>query len=140
MNEAYYLESKIAKYPRIIICEKTVEDFLDRKGDKSDDKRLKNLLRKDADENFYYLDYLKKEELFKSSDDYSIMLQRTEGIIQDGKLSEEESIRQKYVWLERYYEAVLNKEKECVYDQNNIKVENKYGPDYFRTHSTPPRE
>ena len=46
MNEAYYLESKIAKYPRIIICEKTVEDFLDRKGDKSDDKRLKNLLRK----------------------------------------------------------------------------------------------
>ena len=77
-------------------------------------------MRKDADENFYYLDYLKKEELFKSSDDYSIMLQRTEGIIQDGKLSEEESIRQKYVWLERYYEAVLNKEKECVYDQNNI--------------------
>lgn len=120
MNEAYYLESKVAKYPRIIICENTITDFLDKKGDKSGRKKLNNILRKDVGENFFYLDYLRKEELFKSSDEYSFMLQKTEDIIQDGKQSTEENIRQKYVWLEKYYRAIISKKKEGEFDETEI--------------------
>lgn len=76
MNEAYYLESKIARYPRIVIYEDTVNDYLKKMADSDYDKKmLESILRKDANEHIYYLDYLGNSEVFSSYDDYDMMLQ-----------------------------------------------------------------
>ena len=59
MNEAYYLESKVAKYPRIVVRERVIMDYLKKYVDNNPNKvKLLKLLIQDEDANVYYLDYL----------------------------------------------------------------------------------
>ena len=115
MNEAYYLESKVAKYPRIIICEDIIIHYCNikrRNVSGSVDNKLIKLLRKDYGEDFYYLDYLGNTKLISSDEDYQHMLQKIKRIIRYGKQVSDEKTLPKYIWLEKYYISVMNRTNE----------------------------
>ena len=110
MNEAYYLESKVAKYPRIVVLEKTIMDYLKKSGDNNPNKvKLLKLLRLDEGANVYYLDYLGNKDLFDSVNDYNTMLQTIESIIKHGKQLSDGKTLEKYEWLGEYYKMVMDK-------------------------------
>lgn len=110
MNEAYYLESKVAKYPRIVVRERVIMDYLKKYVDNNPNKiKLLKLLRLDEDANVYFLDYLGKKDLFNSTIDYNTMLQTIESIIIHGKKSSDGKTLEKYEWLGEYYKMVMDK-------------------------------
>lgn len=110
MNEAYYLESKVAKYPRIVVRERVIMDYLKKYVDNNPNKvKLLKLLRLDEDANVYFLDYLGKKDLFNSTIDYNTMLQTIESIIIHGKKSSDGKTLEKYEWLDEYYKMVMDK-------------------------------
>ena len=109
MNEAYRLESKIAKYPRIVICKETVENYLKKTTSEEQNKdKLDKLLKWDNSDGIYYLDYLGNSELFCAFGDYNLMLDKIASIIRHGKQTGDEKTRGKYLWLERYFREVLD--------------------------------
>lgn len=110
MNEAYYLESKVAKYPRIVVRERVIMDYLKKYVDNNPNKvKLLKLLIQDEDANVYYLDYLGNKDLFNSVNDYNTMLQTIESIIKHGKQSSDGKTLEKYEWLGKYYKMVMDK-------------------------------
>lgn len=126
MNEAYRLESKIAKYPRIVICEDTVKTYVQMHPSTGEDaknqEKLESLLRQDSGENIYYLDYLGNPALFNSYEDYRLTLQIIENIIRHGKQADDAKTKSKYDWLEKYYITVLDEViKENEFGHSNLK-------------------
>lgn len=124
--EAYLLESEVARYPRIIISErleKLIENLsknqvYERRNNDFycliiDEKFKMQYLRKDIDGKTYidflgglfirhYIMYLNNNEDFKK--DY---LNKIETLIEEGIVSDNIKIREKYIWLNKKYNSKL---------------------------------
>lgn len=106
MNEAYYLESKIAKYPRIIIAKELkeqievdlAESLLSRTQFTSVPQYCK-LFQIDED-GYCYLDYVNPDENYYEygKEDHLNALER---LVQKNLQTADEHIKEKYLWLQK---------------------------------------
>lgn len=114
MNEAYYLESKCAIYPRIIINkEDIIEGICKTRAEQNtmeqDIKYVMSCLKVDDDERFY-LDILRQhQELGDWGDEYYNWLVNIRKTIVSGlnQYSNSPRIYKKYNWLKKYYNDVV---------------------------------
>jgi hypothetical protein len=120
---AYYLESKLAIYPRIIISniiistlkekgllkKKTVEDYVGKYKQNSnipvstDDAvhtQIELLIKHSAEDGFYFVNQFHPIETVLFSDEKKA---RIEAVIQDGLASKSEIVKVKYQWLETHF-------------------------------------
>jgi len=113
---AYELESKQAKYPRVLVDECVIEEFYRNRrlcvhDPKTDAAYLRDMLQKDTDGKLF-VDYLRvvAGELDDPSA-YPGHMAKLRGFI-DQRLREFagiESVHEKYEWLSRYHNKTLNK-------------------------------
>lgn len=103
MNKAYYLESKKAVYPRIILEQEIIEAGKSAHArhhiPEQEEKSIMSLLSKDSD-GFYFVDYICKaqNELDDPELDYPMYLFELRNLLQNGLENPECSIRKKYEW------------------------------------------
>lgn len=141
MNEAYLLESKKAKYPRVIADVHNINEFIKEqvklgKADHYDVKDILKLLKQDRDGK-YFVDMLRQDgELSDVGDEYFQWLKNLRKVIVEGlnryafpKMKLNEKLRRilnrklnksakrnrhifvKYEWLKEYYNSVVADEK-----------------------------
>lgn len=112
MNRAYFLESKKAKFPRIIIDPEYAEqlyEFNENKYRKSDFQRISNgnILCRDLD-NFVYLNYLNSVKLGMNRMESEYVIENAlklcdiERSVKRETIELQKSIKEKYDWLEKY--------------------------------------
>ena len=112
MNRAYFLESKRAKFPRVIIDPKYAEDlysFNENKYRNDSFQRLTNgeILCRDID-GLIYLNYLNSMKLSMNQMESEYILENAlqlcnkERNIKRATTELQESIKEKYDWLEKY--------------------------------------
>lgn len=112
MNRAYYLESKSARFPRVIVDPEYAEDlytFNENKYRKDSMQKICNgkILCRDTD-GFIYLNYLNRVKLGMNQmeSEYvvenALKLCRTERDRKRETKELQESIKEKYDWLEKY--------------------------------------
>lgn len=128
MNEAYYLESNCAIYPRIIISKATIDHCLaiSKKIDQANDIEswLHKILSIDKD-GFYFVDFLSQSDEFDYDDIYMEWLWKVKEVIENGLKGSKKSEKlfAKYVWLADYYNTTLkqfNTIPECCPTSINI--------------------
>ncbi|MCI8963576.1 MAG: hypothetical protein HFG37_07665 [Eubacterium sp.] len=113
MNDAYMLESKEAKFPRIILTSQTLNSGVaasKNHQNHSDISLLKSIIKQDKD-GFYYLDYLRQfQELDYPEYDYYIWLTRIrDHLINNLNLYYSDTeIYHKYLWMLDYWNDVFN--------------------------------
>jgi hypothetical protein len=112
MNEAYELESKYAKSPRIILTKKTIDEgFSHNPEQNTPEMELEHILstvRKDSD-GYYFIDYLKQSEEFDFEYDYYVMLNKTKNFFEKELLdNKDKNIIEKYLWLKQYYNLIVS--------------------------------
>lgn len=111
--EAYHLESKIAKYPRIIVANTLKEDFFEWKKelgadpnklwDHENEERYtygnEGLLTKDGD--YYYVDYLKNIQTELDNPEYypDFLLFAEKFVAKNLAMELADDVREKYEWL-----------------------------------------
>jgi hypothetical protein len=114
---AYELESKIAKYPRIVVGKEVFEELAINSGlwvhdRKTDQKAVRALLRKD-DDGELFIDYLRIiwDELEDPAADYQAFLTRHEALIAKClvRYSQAPDIRMKYEWMDRYHASTVSR-------------------------------
>ena len=102
LNEAYRLESKKAKYPRIIVDESVLEAIpTEYKND---------LLKQDDSDGYYFINYLNcKSEMWQQNQGkhYLTFLTRhkkvCENLLEKGKQEKDEGLLEKGIWLKNYH-------------------------------------
>jgi hypothetical protein len=103
---AYNLEREKAKYPRIIIDNDIIDNFL------ANDKYTP-LVKKDADDGLYYIDtFSGMDFLHRNTKSTELRLKNIHKLILDGLEIDDESIKRKYIWLQDkiiQYENKLSK-------------------------------
>jgi hypothetical protein len=114
--EAYDIESKFARYPRIVVSQKalkTLEDTdkpLSECDDRSYDKKHVRELLRQADDGFWFIDYLTgiATEL-QPPEAYVEFLVKHRKVITSAKLPENELKREvvKYKWLAHYHNRCI---------------------------------
>lgn len=113
MNDAYMLESKEAKFPRIILTSQTLSTGVaasENHQNPFDISLLNSLIKQDKD-GFYYLDYLRQfQELDYPEYDYYILLTRIRSylIYNLNLYYSDTKIYQKYLWMLAYWNDVFN--------------------------------
>lgn len=113
MVDAYELESKIAKYPRIILSGQTISAGIaasKRHQNPFDISLLNSLIKQDADD-FYFLDYLSQyQELDFPEYDYYNWLEKIRNylIYNLNAYYIDARIYPKYLWMLNYWNNVLD--------------------------------
>lgn len=140
MNEAYFLESKVAKFPRVVIRRETLEEgFVNTEGlgkyeietnwqDLMTLVKLDNYNENENDENLFFIDFLRQDnELTDFGDEYYEWLKAfrvaiVEGLNRYSKASsdyqvmslpdrtEADRVFKKYRWLLSYWNHVVEDE------------------------------
>lgn len=116
MVEAYYLESKIAKYPRIVLKNKTIIDGIletlpDRHTIEMESEYISSLLKVDKKDNICYLDILSQSDEFDEIEVYFEFLDKLKSIIEtELKTNIDGRVVEKYKWLRKYYNKTV---EEC---------------------------
>ena len=115
---AYNAESKIAKYPRVIVEPHSMEFLLHAAAENPADhhdagtetKYVRDLLTKDDDGNFY-LDYISFDGVVVKGgaepDDYQTYFESIGQLVRDGLTHHDSTVKDKYVWLQKKYAAQL---------------------------------
>ena len=137
MNEAYRLESKVAKWPRVVIKASDLALGLVESTDinsnslRYDIEDIFNCLKKDDyndernNKTLYFVDFLRQpQELDEFGDEYFEWLRGFRGSIIDGlnryssksemneiSLVEKNKVFKKYRWIMKYWNSVVNDEK-----------------------------
>ncbi len=133
MIDAYKLESEFAKYPRIVISPKLLQEFEDNSllisfNTFDEDKEyVYHFLYQDTDY-MWFIDYARAvyEELDDPESMYFYFLIRHKDLIILGtrKYKSNSSILVKYVWLTQYHNRVINGLSSKWLKRRNIKREN----------------
>lgn len=118
--QAHYLESKVAKYPRIILDKEVLiigrkfrsDDHLP----KQEEKYIKSLLKEDSDD-WNYIDYFGEAVQWELDDpdyEYPQYLHQTYEFIKKNLSSNEPSILGKYSWMREKYNQEIEKIKQWI--------------------------
>jgi hypothetical protein len=107
---AYVLESKVARFPRVVVGEEVFDQFKENPAlwvhDLDTEMRtLKGLLRRDFDGE-YFVDYLSViEDELDNPEEYPSLLDRHQEFIEEGitQYKNDASILPKYKWLREYH-------------------------------------
>lgn len=126
MNEAYEMEDKVAVYPRIIINEKAITQYVEYvSGDEGRLQYLKDLIKKDKD-GIWFLDILRQqEEIDGSYYNYIEWLSSFRVIIINGLQHEKLNVRVKYQWLSTYFNEVVMEHLSLLVQQDKLSDEKK---------------
>lgn len=103
MNKAYYLESKIAKNPRIIIDPEIIElskNNMPEFFNEGMEEYIYNYISIDSDDN-HYIDYFKKgvDTFWEINDNDKRYVDKLNEIIQQGLKIPDKEINSKYIWM-----------------------------------------
>ena len=108
MIEAYHLESKLAKYPRIVLHPKTIKEH------KLDDW---DYLIYDKVSDVYYIDYLWACYSNHGEHDHSRFNEHY-NLISTGLMSSNSKVKRKYNWLKGYHNRTLNQIMSIEWNEN----------------------
>lgn len=112
--EAYELESRVAKYPRVLIDKKVIKVARQapRKGhtDVEEEKYVRAFMTKDKDK-LHYFDYVSWKSVVGViggvDDKYPAYLKKIGEITCDGLKANDPGIAEKYLWLHRQYLSAI---------------------------------
>lgn len=110
INDAYLLESKCAIYPRVIVQKDIVEKMLqnDHFNEMDEERRWYDKILKEDEDGLFFIDFLTPNYQFDDFESYCWLLGQMKKIIQDGLNSvNNESVKQKYIWLKTYFNKTL---------------------------------
>lgn len=116
MNEAYRLESKVAKYPRVVIDPKLLEVARRARSDDhsahDEEQYVRAFMTKDADGQLFF-DYISWNSVVAvaggSNELYGDYLGGLGTLIRDGLRHDEPSVQEKYLWLRPRYKAAIER-------------------------------
>ena len=107
MNEAYYIETKVAVYPRIVIRKSALDQcFANVANDEELIGYMKSLIRRDLDD-MWFIDFLKQSSEMDEPADYYEWLLLMRDCIFKGLTNEDLSVQMKYQWLRLYFNEVV---------------------------------
>lgn len=114
MVKAYLMESKEAKFPRVIIDPDLLELARKYRSDnhtpKEEEAYVRDFMKKDTD-GYMFFDYVSWETVIAHAgaddDAYGPYLARLGTLIAKGLKHEEASVAEKYLWLHRHYQASI---------------------------------
>ena len=108
MNRAYEIESTIAKYPRIVVDEPAIMQYIKGvKGDTYDIQDLGSLLDRDTDK-LYYVNMLTQSQEFNDpGTQYRPWLTNLKHVIVEGLKAKDINVREKYEWLRDKFNALV---------------------------------
>ncbi|CAG2145553.1 hypothetical protein [Cupriavidus plantarum] len=114
MNEAYRIESQVAKYPRIVIDPKVLEvaKRARREGHTPEEEATyaKSFMTKDSDGE-YFFDYVSWNSVVAisggESDVYGSYLGALSKLIRDGLRHDNPYVQEKYLWLHKLYVTAI---------------------------------
>lgn len=110
--EAYDLESSIANYPRIVISQNIIDIAsqysIDIHNEQDEKNFIKECLWLDCD-GYYFIDYFDKIQCEISPDEFYIeYLDYLYNIITTGLNNKNLSVLNKYTWMKKYYNLVID--------------------------------
>ena len=115
MVDAYYMESKLAIYPRILVDSKVMQSGIEFRGrantEEYERRYLEALISQDETDNAIYLDFLSQHSEFDEPELYHnyIIFVRNFILTSMNAFSNEPKIIEKYVWLKNYYNKTVRK-------------------------------
>jgi hypothetical protein len=130
MVRAHELESKVAKYPRVLLDPRLVGIARKAHADQHDAyheaKYVREFLTQDTDKQHYF-DYISwkpvVEKLGMDDDNYPAYLSNIKDLIRDGLKKDNPHILAKYLWMhERYVKAI--RQFECLGPNHQYRVNN----------------
>ncbi len=113
MIEAYFMESKIASFPRVIIDQKVLEYDLSKPGEANtieyEAEYLQGIIKKDPRDGLFFLDYMKQCNEFDSPEVYDDYILRTkEFVIRNLYIyTNDLKLCPKYEWLKWYFNETI---------------------------------
>lgn len=111
MVSAYYLESRFAKYPRIILEKQTIIDAIKYKArHHSYEQELEYVMSlvKEDNDGFYFVNFLAQYQELDEPEYYYMMLRKVKEIILfEISRASEDRVLEKYEWIKNYYNETI---------------------------------
>ncbi|MGG2469320.1 hypothetical protein ACOV1W_16470 [Paraclostridium bifermentans] len=115
MIKAYELESKNAIYPRIILDQKLLDYAYENPSDHHNSEQemeyILSLIEMDKD-GYWYTDFLSQEGELDYQSDIVYIFDKLKEITSKGIKSSNESVKEKYLWLDSYIKSFQNEESD----------------------------
>ncbi|MBI6854556.1 hypothetical protein YA0002_17425 [Pseudomonas cichorii] len=106
MNRAYYLESEVAKYPRVILDPEVFNELLESSPEEVVET-IKQVLVQDENDGIWYFDYISSESVAEKVagefDFYPKYLAAIADLIKRGLKHQSPGVLAKYIWLHERY-------------------------------------
>lgn len=106
MNRAYYLESEVAKNPRVILDPEVFNELLERSSEEVVET-IKQVLVQDESDGIWYFDYISSESVAEKVagefDFYPKYLATIADLIKRGLKHQSPGVLSKYIWLHERY-------------------------------------
>ena len=113
MVDAYFLESQIAKYPRIVISEElktefevNLQEYVDSQPNLTEIPRFNKIFKQDDVDGLWYMDYIDPDEEFVIRHSKKDYIETLKDIARKGLSNSDANVRMKYEWLERKLAAI----------------------------------
>lgn len=113
MVDAYFLESQIAKYPRIVISDElktefevNLQEYVDSQPNLTEIPSFNKIFKQDDVDGLWYMDYIDPDEEFVIRHSKKDYIETLKDIARKGLSNSDANIRMKYEWLERKLAAI----------------------------------
>lgn len=113
MVDAYFLESQIAKYPRIVISEElktefevNLQEYVDSQPNLTEIPSFNKIFKQDDVDGLWYMDYIDPDEEFVIRHSKKDYIETLKDIARKGLSNSDANVRMKYEWLERKLAAI----------------------------------
>lgn len=113
MVDAYFLESQIAKYPRIVISEElktefevNLQEYVDSQPNLTEIPSFNKIFKQDDVDGLWYMDYIDPDEEFVIRHSKKDYIDTLKDIARKGLSNSDANVRMKYEWLERKLAAI----------------------------------
>lgn len=114
MNEAYRLESKVAKHPRVIFDPRVLEIARRARNPdhtpREEEQFARSFLTEDSDGHLFF-DYVSWERVVAvtgiDNEDYGGYLSRLGPLVREGLRNDDPCVQEKYLWLRRLYVSAI---------------------------------
>lgn len=113
MVDAYFLESQIAKYPRIVISEElktefevNLQEYVDSQPNLTEIPSFNKIFKQDDVDGLWYMDYIDPDEEFVIRHSKKDYIETLKDIARKGLSNSDANVRKKYEWLEQKLAAI----------------------------------